>query len=328
MRHAILITSALLLLVTLPAQASAVELAYTWKTGDTHRFRAQSTDTITMTVFGGGPAGKFTTDTTFAIHIDRVLPSGSAEATVVVEAFSVKDASGQLVAGLDGLPPNGVRSLARIDRKGHFVFQQVTYLLIADEGPTMLVAGTVGADGASATASADGEQVSVYAEFDPATGRLSAGYSVERIAKPRRKVAIREDARRVDVLPLRFLELLELPEGPAATGMTASATLLGFTINMTVEEATPSAAIIRTDLTTGGGGGDGTTGTVKGSSGDGFGFDLAVPGLGAISPGILMKGSFTSHFEPAAGRLTSVQGRLQVDAGPMKTDSVLTLKRQ
>jgi hypothetical protein len=58
------------------------------------------------------------------------------------------------------------------------------------------------------------EKVDAYAEFDPKTGKLKAGYTVTTIKTPK-KVTVKEneESDEIDLFPYDFLSCMAVPEG-------------------------------------------------------------------------------------------------------------------
>ncbi|MEQ8279843.1 MAG: hypothetical protein RMA76_03975 [Deltaproteobacteria bacterium] len=201
------------------ATADATTLRYTWKKGSKHRFAAKSKDTMNMSTMGMKIAQRTTTDSTFTLRIDRVRPDGTAEGTLYIESFTVRDESGRVLGTIEGLPPSSLKSLVTVDRRGRFTFQEHVYLIV-QEGQNVVVTNQVGPNGAVGTVNDGEEEVTVWATIDPNTGRLSGGASVKKVAKQKktRRVKIRQDTPRVDLVPRMFMELLRLPDGAVGDG--------------------------------------------------------------------------------------------------------------
>ena len=211
----------LLLAIVSPAAAApatAVELNWKWKRGDVHRYRARSNQNVAMDAMGMKIRVKMKIDATFALRVRSVARDGSANADVVVEGFKVTDDKGGTVASVANLPKGAVKTPVRIDKKGNFTFREIVYLLVEDGGASMLVSGSAGPNGSTASATAGGNKVTVWAKFDRKTGRLSGGYSVKNVGRKKSRVAVRSNARRIDVVPKQFLEMLRLPVGPMKKG--------------------------------------------------------------------------------------------------------------
>lgn len=201
---------------------SATELNYKWKAGETYRFQANVTDDITMSMNMMGMSqsntDQFKTTTTFSLKINSVDASGKADAVLFVEAFEVKDSEGNLLASLNDIPANAVKTDVTVDAKGHFEWVKKVTMLMTDEG-SVLVSGSATENGVQASGQAGGTKVDVYAEFDPKTGTLKAGYNVSQVAQTKTKtVKIAEDTPEIDILPYAFLELMALPEGSVTQG--------------------------------------------------------------------------------------------------------------
>lgn len=218
------------------AQAPGTELLWRWTKGAVHRYETRSTQRMRMKTMGVHLDVTAETDGRFALHIDDVAADGSARATLVLERFRVRDAKGGKVASLENLPPTALRTPVVIDRKGHFRFERLVWLLVDDAGDTMLVGGSVSPDGASARARAGGEEVSLYARFDRKSGKLSAGYSVKTVGRKTTRVRVKENARRIDLIPEQFLSLLALPDGPLAKGDKVTARVADWQFDTTVQE--------------------------------------------------------------------------------------------
>jgi hypothetical protein len=110
---------------------------------------------------------------------------GTASGTLYLVNFNVKDSKGMTVASLLNLPKNAVKSEVKVDRKGNFTFLKKLQLITTPTS-NALVYANVSENGASAGAEVDGEKVEVYAEFDPKTGKMKAGYSATTISKPKK----------------------------------------------------------------------------------------------------------------------------------------------
>lgn len=207
------------LLAAAAPRAEAKELFYQWKKGSTHRFSAKAKDTVDMNAMGMRIAQKSTTDSDFTLHIDRVRPDGTAEATLFIESFTARDDAGRLLGTIDNLPPSALKSLVTVDRKGRFTFQEEVFLVIED-GQNLVVTHRLSGSGASGTVNDGEEEVTVWATIDPKTGRMSGGATVKKVAaeKKKRRVKVRRDKPRVDLVPRKFMELLRLPDGPIGDG--------------------------------------------------------------------------------------------------------------
>jgi hypothetical protein len=349
-----------LAVVLTSSAASAVTLRYTWKPGATQRFTAHSTDHIRMSGMGVDVEQELQTDVTFGLKIDKVTPQGVAHGQLIIESFSTKDDSGRVLAGLDSVPKGALRSLVEIDRQGNFKFKEVVYLVITQDGATTLVSGTVGPHSATASATAGDEQVTVYAEFDPKTGALKGGYDLKKVAaqKKRKKVAVKQDATKVDLLPTQLLELLRLPEGDVTQGSKFSVALPTVKLSGEAVAVSAKAAEVRVQVSSAVDTGaveraaaadaaddadgddaadeddDAPAGGMAGMAGmpgmEGMPGMAGLPGMGGGAAGgaggpatakMKVDGDFTTHFDVAKGMLQKVEGTLnsQLQVGGMMT---------
>ena len=78
----------------------------------------------------------------------------------------------------------------------------------------VLAYGNVDENSAQVGGQAGNMKVDAYAEFDPRTGKLKSGYSVQTLNTTKAvNVTVSEETQTIDILPYSFLELLALPEG-------------------------------------------------------------------------------------------------------------------
>ena len=263
----------------------AAELAYKWKSGSTYRFSTTAVDDISMSGLGMSIQDQFTTNSDFAIQIDSVQANGTAEGVVYVESFRVVNKAGHVMASLSDIPKEGLQSLVEIDRKGNFTFKEIIYMVITEKGENLLVSAKVGPNGGSASAQANGEKMTLHAQFDPNTGKMSAGYTIEKIKQPpakKKKVAVKQDSSKVDILPGKFLEMLKLPEGNIIPGERFSLKAGNMTVTTEAADIKNGVAQLKTTVQTG----DGTN-----KSGDGFGQNM-----GEMSGEMGSSGSFNMNM--------------------------------
>jgi len=327
-------------LLMVSQSAIAVELTYQWSAGQTYRFQTTAVDTIDISAMGIGAKTKFTTDSTFAIHIDRVRSDGKAEGALVIEAFKVVDDGGRVLGALSDLPKGALRNLLEIDRKGNFKFKEIIYMIINEKGDNMLVSAKVGPNGASGSAQAGGEKMTLHASFNPKTGKLSAGYSIEKVKKPaakKKKVAVKQDAQKVDILPTKFLEMLKLPDGRVASGHSFSMEVANMTITTNTPSVNAQSATLQTVIKTGKGGAaaPGSMGMDMGGMGnmgmgDMGGMGMADMGGMGGAPQMVLNGNFEAIFLVAKGMLGSMKGALttemKMNGVSINTRTEMTLK--
>lgn len=198
-------------------------LAYQWKPNTLYKFKATQQDKISM---GGGMMGlmavagdmEFKTESAFVLKMEKVMPGGSAAGTFYLTSFKCTDNKGNTMASLANIPKESLEAEFVVDRHGNFTFQQIP-MLICRDNTTLLVSTKVEKGEMATTAEADGEKVTLFAEFNPKSGQLKAGYTATTVGKPKPKaVTVKEDDETLDLIPTDFLDMLVLPEGPVASG--------------------------------------------------------------------------------------------------------------
>ena len=162
-----------------------VSLKYKWESGTTYRFKANQKDDITMSAMGMNMNDIFNTETVFSLKVSNVLDNGKAEGMLFIESFKVTNKSGATVASLKDIPNEALKSIVEVDTKGKFTFKKIVYLIVED-GRNMLVSAEAkaGQNSASGSAQVGDQKLSVHAEFDPKSGTIKAGYSMETVKKP------------------------------------------------------------------------------------------------------------------------------------------------
>jgi hypothetical protein len=256
---------------------SATELNYKWKADETYRFQANVTDDITMSMNMMGMrqsnTDQFKTTTTFSLKINRVDAAGKADAVLFVEAFEVKDSKGNLLASLKDIPANAVKTDVTVDAKGHFEWVKKVTMLLTDEGP-VLVSGSATENSVSASGQAGNTKVEVYAEFDPKTGSLKAGYSVSEVAQTKTKtVKVTQDTPEIDILPYAFLELMALPEGRVSQGDELNAQVGQLKTAIKATSVSNGLAVLNISMATDKSA-SATKSSMSGKSGDDMGMDM------------------------------------------------------
>ena len=320
--------------------AFAAELVYKWAAGQQYRFASTSIDEISISGMGMSVKDEFTLDSTFSILIERVNSNGTAEGVIVVESFRVVNKAGRVIGSISDLPKDALRNLVEIDRKGNFTFKEIIYMIVNEKGDNMLVSAKVGTNGVSGSAQSGDEKMTLHASFDPKTGQMSAGYSIEKIQQPsstKKKVAVKQDATKVDILPGKFLELLKLPEGDIMPGESFSMSVANMTIKTKTSSISNDVASLETSITTGDGKNSGDR--IGGNMGDmgGFGGMGGMDGMsmgdisgGMSTPQMFMNGSFESKFQVEKGMLHQIEGFLSTETKmngiSLKTTNKLTMK--
>ena len=230
------------------------QLAYQWKPNTTYKFKTSQNDKVITG--GGGMMGmmamagemNFKTESIFVLKIDQVMPNGTANGSFYLNSFKCTDNKGNVLANLANLPKEAIEADFQVDKKGNFTFTEIP-ILIKREGTTFLVKTKIDKGEMAASAEADGEKVTLFAEFNPKTGSLKAGYSVATIAKPKPKVVtVKEDDETIDLVPTDFLDLLQLPEGPVSEGMVSKVKMYDTQIIEKVIDFTNGIALIDYDI--------------------------------------------------------------------------------
>lgn len=225
----------LLVILIITKTLSATELIYNWKANTSYSFSANQKDDVTTGTMGMSVQEKFTTTVEFVLFIQSVDATGLAKGKLYLVNYAVKDSKGVALASLAALPKNAVQSDVMVDKKGHFTFPKKVSLVTTAKGNYLIYAKNE-ETGASAGIQTENEKVDVYAEFDPKTGKLKAGYTVQTISSTK-KVTVKEteESDRLDVFPYDFLEMMVLPEGKIAQGDKYSATAGMYTVDVLVK---------------------------------------------------------------------------------------------
>jgi len=229
------------------ATGPTVDLRYRFAAGQVLKYKA--TEEVQMAVEMGAPMGMpmpamaaasfhVITETDFHLIIGQVNPDGSATFTCRVVSFSSFAMPGRaLMASHEGLAKDALEVTGTITAKGQVTFDEEVYLVVTEKNEKFYVRAKAGATEASAEAS-DGETtVSVYAAYDPKTGRVVGGAKAT-VKNPRKTAAtlkVTENDRRVDVLPKQIMELFALPEAPAPVGSAVALQLPGASVQFMVE---------------------------------------------------------------------------------------------
>lgn len=325
-------------------------LRYQWKPGMVQRFKATQTDVISMG--GGGMMGmmamagnmEFTTESVFSLTITQVSPNGSATGSFFLNDFKVTDNKGNVLANIKSLPKRAIEADFTVDAKGNFTFTEIP-LLICRESGNLLVSSKVEKGEMAASAEADGEKVTLFAEFNPKNGSLKAGYTVATIAKPKPKVVtVKEEDETIDLLPTEYLDLLQLPDGPLGEGQSVKVKMYTTEITETMESFRQNTARLRFDIASSlnsrqfekdakkMAGDDEEAEENNGSQSemDGFGMPGMGGGAGNETPnmGQETNGTFTMQFDNAIGMFKDLSGTIQTSSNMMgmETKSKTNLK--
>ena len=311
----------LLTVFTLSTYSFAVELNYKWKANSAYTYGATITDNISTSMMGMNVQEKYLTTVDFVLAISSVDMEGTATGTLYLVNFNVKDSKGLTVASLLNLPKNAVKSEVKVDKKGNFTFLKKLQLITTPTS-NALVYANVNENGGSAGAEVDGERVEVYAEFDPKTGKMKAGYSATTISKPK-KVEVKEDEQsdEIDIIPYDLLQFLILPDGDVKMNDKIEVRAGMYTVNEVIKTLTATQAVIGQKISTDKNA-DMFEGSAKGESEEGSfdmgtfggtdGMDLDAEDQAAISMtnsmAPTMNGELVSTFDVANGQFINSKG--------------------
>jgi len=313
----------------------AVELSYQWKPGMSYRFKMNAKDdvAIQMDMLGMAQETKVTylTETTLKLEITKVDANGMASGFLYVESFNVKDAKGINVAGMETIPAKALKAEVSVDKKGNFTFYKKVYILVQEKGNS-LVSAKVSADGTSAsgTGRVGNTEVTLYAQFDPKTGSLKAGYTQNSVSTPVvKKVETKAEDNAIDIIPYQVLDLLALPEGETQQGDETSVTAGFYNIKILTKEVTGTTVKIENTISTNKNSSAATqkvnTNTSDGSMnmdmngmGDMSGFDnqmeTPMEGSGGMTPKDMMPetaGKINVTFNTAKGMFDKLDGTME-----------------
>jgi hypothetical protein len=212
----------------------------------------------------------------------------------------------------------------------------------------VLVYGNATQNNAQAGAQVGNTKVDVYAEFDPKTGALKSGYTVQTIKTTKKvDVKVNEDTDEIDVFPYDFLEFLAVPEGQVVAGDKVKATAGMYQIDILVKSMTAGIATIDNTISTDkskdmfGGGAEGQTS--EGNFNMGMGGlesmedvelttedQMALGSAKAMSP--KMSGKITTTFDYTNGMFQQVKGNLNTEVDmmgvKMTVNSMLEMKKK
>jgi hypothetical protein len=326
---------------------NATELNYNWKANTAYNFNATVVDNISTSAMGINVNEKYTTTIDFTIFIQSVQPNGTASGRMYVTNFNVKNSSGISVASLLNLPKDAVKSEIEVDKNGNFTFLKKVYLVTTPTS-NVLVYANADENSASAGMQVGEEKVDAYAEFDPKTGKLKAGYSVTTVKTPK-KVTVKEneESDEIDVFPYDFLSCMSLPEGDLNVNDQFKVKAGMYIVEGKVKSAVSPLMVIEETISTDKNA-DMFQGSASGQSGDGsqqfnmegFGGESdmelttedqeAMAIAKAASPN--MDGKLTASFDFVNGMFSSIKGNINTAIDMMgvttKVNSIIEMKRK
>lgn len=327
---------------------NAVDMNYMWKAGTFYQFSAIQTDDVSTSMMGMSMKDQFKTTTDFGLYISNVSPNGEASGMLYLLNFNVVDSKNHVLASIKDIPKSAIQSEVKVDKKGKFTFAKKIMLITTETG-NVLAYGKADGNSIAVGGQAGNMQVDAYAEFDPKTGNLKAGYNVKEIKTTKKvSVTINENTDMVDVLPYDYLELLALPEGAVAQGDKATMRAGLYNIDVTTTSIANGLASLNYKMSTNKSN-DMFTGNANTQSGtDGNGMNVSTEGFGDMGniemtgedkeAMDMMKGmtpdmtcDITSSFNYATGMFDQVSGTMNttMDAMGMKMEvkSFLQMKK-
>ena len=323
----------------------ATELIYKWKANTSYTFASIQKDDVTTSAMGMNIQEKFITTIDFVLFIQSVDMNGTAKGKLFLVNYSVKDSKGTVLANLASLPKNAVQSDITVDKKGHFTFPKKVSLVTTPTG-NYLVYAKADQNVASAGIQTSEEKVDVYAEFDPKTGKIKAGYTVQTLNTTKKAtVKENEESDHLDVFPYDFLEMMVLPDGKVAQGDKYNVSAGIYNVEIVVKSMANGIAVLDEKISTSKNAdmfqGSASGQTEEGSFNmNGFGGvetmnidaedQAAIDMTKGMAPD--MSGTITSNFDYTNGMFVSIGGTLTtvVDMMGMKmtVKSVLEMKKK
>jgi hypothetical protein len=321
------------------------ELNYKWKANTSYRFAATQKDDLSMSAMGVNTVEKFTTTVEFIVYIQSVDSVGTAKGRLYLINYSVKNAKGVALATLATLPKDAVQSAITVDKKGHFTFDKKVSLLTTATG-NFLVYANASENSVSVGVNTGSEKTDVYAEFDPKTGKLKAGYTTTAMTKTK-PVMVKKDENsdELDVFPYDFLEMMVMPEGSVNQGDTYNVKAGVYKCAVTVPSILNGVASLTETISTeksqdmfsGAANGQTQEGSFSiGEFGGTDGMELdaedqaAVDMTKSMSPD--MSGTISAVFDTTNGMFTALKGNLttvvEVMGMKMTVKSVLEMKKK
>lgn len=229
----------------------AEELNYNWKAGDALNYSATVTDNINLSMMGMNMKDKYTTTVDFVLLVNTVDENGTASGRLYLMTFNVKNSKGISVASLANLPKDAVESDVTVDKKGKFTFANKLCFITTPTTNVLALETTQNGNSIGMNASGGSHAVNAYAEFDPKTGKLKAGYVPQKM-KSTRKINIKEnqESDKVFAIPYDFLQALMMPEGDVSVGDHYAVTSGMYNIDILVNAMDAGVATIKQTIST------------------------------------------------------------------------------
>ena len=278
----------------------AANLNYNWVAGSAHQFSATVTDKVSTSMMGINMNDQFVTTSDFVLGINSVAANGTANGTLYLINFKITDSRGGVLATINDIPKKFIQSEVTVDRKGHFTFLKKVYLITSATG-NVLAYGNADGNSVQMGGQAGTMKVDAYAEFNPKTGALKTGYTVNEIKNTRKvDVAVNEETDMIDVFPYDFLDLLALPDGAVGAGDQVTVKDGIYSINIAVKSMNNGVATLNNTMSTDKSG-DLFGGSVKGNQGNSnIDMDMnnlgqGVEGMEGMNLGEMMKEGMTEE---------------------------------
>lgn len=224
---------ALAAIAFVPAAAHAGTWRYRFQPGKTYRYHYEGHSNLSMKMMMVGPQ-KQTLDvvTDFAVQVKRRMPDGRFDVVVKLERVELTGRGGRTIR-LSNLPAEVRTMRAHVTDRGRFEFYRRVVVQVRDDGTYAMGVIDPKHGTASATAAAGGEEVTATASIDPKTGRVSATISRRKARAHTHAETKEKPVQNVDVLPVRVLALMALPEGPVTPGSSFDLGTPAFTVHET-----------------------------------------------------------------------------------------------
>jgi hypothetical protein len=322
-------------------------LNYKWDKGKIYTYAVESDDNIVIE--SSGPMNyrqniDTKTRSQFSIEVIEVYRNGSADAFLYIDKFEVTGKTFNddysTFASIEDLPKKSLKSKIHIDRKGRFKFYNMFYILYSEDNETFLVSVKIDENSTSASVNIQGTKVEVYAGFDPETGEIKSGYSIENLEKTKKVKNINENYQKFNILPVSFLEMMELPEGTFKKGDRITSKIAYYEIILDVLSVKDGIAKIKNTVRTLESEGSGMNDmgdinvNVDTNNDNDFDmnfnsdfnndfdddFDEDMEGFPNPSEMLNMNGDFTYKFDMKKGMLNSIEGEMETSS---KTESMM-----
>lgn len=194
-----------------------IPVNYTWRVGDRHTYDYREDAAMRMTVpMMGEIRAQFKIASRFDLIVEELTADGWAMVRLELGSLSISGPAGEL-ATLASLPARARSVSAAISPRGAIVFAHHVSVAFGQEQAHVLIAGDGKIDHSrarvSASASANGETISVAASIDVQTGQVRAEATHTGAPPP-----VQNDDSAIDVFPRDLLELLVLPESDLTDG--------------------------------------------------------------------------------------------------------------